>query len=410
MKNQYRIVIDLGGLDGLWPGAGLFRYVVDLIHALAELRLAGVQFFILGAFEEPIADLAQVFCGAKTGQFVYVPFRRATGIGSMLRDQLSLGLILARLRPDLCHCLHTAAPALAPCPLVVTIQDMMFELFPEYAAAVRSRPYRLFRWITRHRVARAICASFTTAADLHRLWRISRERLDVVYHGVRVFGGDDQPVSDRPENPILAGIHGSGSIVISPLNLEPRKNLVLLLEAYSWLLPRWPDAKLVLFGKGGWAPDREEKYAANLRRLGLAERVIQTGVLSDADLRWLYRHAAVFAFPTLYEGFGYPVLEAMTCGTPPVVRGLSSMAEVAGDAGVLVEPLTAMNFGNAILRLLSDDYRRRKLGEFSRQRARQFTSRRMAEQTYAVYMSVLSGRRGAFRQLQSGGLSCARHS
>lgn len=405
MNEECRIVLDLGGLDGLWPGAGLFRYVVDLVLALSELRPNGARFFVLGSFDQPIADLASVFSGAGAGQFEYVPFRRATGSGSMLRDQMSLSLALARLRADLCHCLHTVAPAVAPCPLVVTIHDMMYELFPEYAATVRSRPYRLFRWITRRRVARAICISRTTANDLHSLWQIPRERLEVVYHGSRVFGGDDRPAPEQPESPLLAGL-GSEPVVTSPLNLEPRKNLVTLLEAYAWLLSHRPDAQLVLFGKGGWAPDREARYAGDLRRLGLADRVIRPGFLSDADLRWLYRRAAVFAFPTLYEGFGYPVLEAMACGTPAVVRGCSSMAEVVGDTGALVEPLTAEAFGAAILELLSDEAQRSEQGKRARQRARQFTSQRMAEQTYAVYQSVLSPRRRGFAwQVQPTGLS-----
>lgn len=389
----------MGGLDSLWPGAGLFRYVVDLVNSLAELNPPGVKFFVLGSLEKPVVDLASVFIGTNANKFEYVHFRRSVGIGSLVRDQLALSIMLVYLAADLCHCLHTAAPILPVCPLVVTIQDLMYELFPDYSVAVKSRPYRLFRWIAQNRVARLICASRTTADDVHRLWRVNKNRLEVVYHGARVFG-IDHIFPDYPENPALSRL-GVSPVVTSPFNLEPRKNLLLLIEAYAWLIKRIPKVQLVLFGKGGWNSERENHYHAELMRLGLINCVIQTGTLSDSDLRWLYRRASVFAFPTLYEGFGYPILESMACGTPSVVRGCSSMAEIVGDTGLLVEPLTVEAYGTAILNLISDERRRCDFGKRAKQRSLHFTSRKMAEQTFAVYEEVLKNRRGPLARFAS---------
>ena len=378
-----RIVLDLGGLDQLRPGSGQFRYAVDLVRSLAE-REWPARFVVLGASSVPIDDLRPVF-DRGDGRWTYHPFPRSRGTASAYRDYARLALALLRIRADLCHCLHTRAPVVAPCPLVVTILDMMHELFPEYAEAVRSRPYRIFRWVVRRRARRAICISRTTASDLSRLWEIPRERLSVVYLGLRAFGASG---ACAPDNAVLRRL-GPGPIICSPLNLEPRKNLSTLLQAYATVLTRFPDARLVLFGKAGWAEDREERYRVLLRRLGLAGRVLETGVVSDADLWWLYRRSSLFAFPSLYEGFGYPVLEAMAAGACPVVRGCSAMAELAADAGVLVEPLTPETLAAALNGLLGDEPGRRALSRAAQKRAGQFTSARMAEETFAAYQTAL---------------------
>jgi glycosyltransferase involved in cell wall biosynthesis len=381
-----RIALDLGGLDQLRPGAGQYRYVVDLIHALRDLR-PPARFVVFGALPEPIDDLRPVFGPAdRAWEYVHVP--RATGRANYERDHVRLSAALARAGADLCHCLHYFVPALAPCPLVVTIQDMMYELFLGYEGAVTSRPYRVLRWLTRRRVRRAVCPSRTTADDLARLWGIPRRRIDVVPHGLRVFGtGADLP--GGPASEYLRSL-GEAPVVSSPLALEPRKNLTTLLEAFALIRPRFPAATLVLYGGGANRPaEREERYRADLARLGLTAPVVEPGMVSDADLWWLYRRSTLFVFPTLYEGFGYPALEAMAAGACPVVRGHSAMAEVVGEAGVQVEPLTPAALAEAMAGLLADEPRRRRLGEMARARAGLFTSERMARGTFATYTRAL---------------------
>src|SRR5262249_17486791 len=151
--------------------AGLYRYAVDLLHALHALA-PPARFIVLGGGRAPIEDLEPLF-GPGGGRWDYVALPRARGFAACYRDHIGLAAVLARVGADLCHCLHTFTPAAAPCPVVVTVQDLMFELFPEYAEAVRSRPYRLFRWCSRRRARRVICPSQTTADDLSRLWGIA---------------------------------------------------------------------------------------------------------------------------------------------------------------------------------------------------------------------------------------------
>ncbi len=378
-----RIALDLGGLDGLWLGAGLYRYAVDLVHALAALD-PPARFVVLGATPEPVPDLRPVFA-RPGGRWAYRPFARAAGFAAAYRDHARVAAALAAARADLCHCLGGFAPVVAPCPVVVTVHDLMYELFPEYAAAVRSRPYRLFRWAVRRRVRRAVCISRATAADLHRLWGVPVRAIDVVPHGLRAFCPG--AAAGRPENPALRGLP-AGPVISSPLNLEPRKNLGALLEAFARVRAAAP-ASLVLYGRAGWGDDRERAYRAHLARLGLTGVVVETGILSDPDLWWLYRRTSVFAFPSLYEGFGYPVVEAMAAGACPVVRGASAMAEVVGPAGVMVEPVTGETLAAAVAGLLADEPRRRALAAAAEARAGEFTARRMAGGTFATYTCAL---------------------
>jgi glycosyltransferase involved in cell wall biosynthesis len=377
-----RIAIDLAGLDRLWPGAGLFRYAVDLLHALHELA-PPARFIVLGDFPEPVGDLKPIFQNDEAA-WDYVHFPRATGFASSYRDHVRLSALLTRVRADLCHCLHMFAPVLAPCPVVVTIPDMMFELFPDYDGAVRSRPYKVFKWCTRRRVRRVICPSQTSADDLARLWGISRRRIDVVPHGLRIFHPDAGPTAASEK-----AVQTTESIISSPLNLEPRKNLISLLEAFAILHPRFPKVRLLLYGKGGWSAEREAKYRADLERLKLAGSVHETGVLSDPDLWSLYCRSTLFVLPTLYEGFGYPALEAMAAGTCCVVRGCSAMAEIVGPAGVQVEPFTPDGLAEAIASLLVDEPRRRRLAQEARRRAGLFGSERMARGTFNSYTRCL---------------------
>jgi glycosyltransferase involved in cell wall biosynthesis len=385
--SQPKIILDLGGLDQLWPGAGLFRYVVDLLHALRELD-SPARFTVFGANPEPIPDLLPVFQG-QARHWRYCHFRRSVGLAPEYRNHLRVARALFAHRADLYHCLHTFLPLFAPCPTVVTIQDLMFEMFADYQEAVRSRPYRLFRWGCRQRASRIIAASQSTADDLVRLWNLKPSRIEVVHHGLRVFQAQSALPVAGPVNQALQSL-GASPFLCSPFNLEPRKNLITLLEAFAKLpLPFSTACRLVLFGKGGWSEERDNRFRADLQRLGIAERVLLPGVLTDADLWWLYRKSSLFVFPTLYEGFGYPVLEAMAAGACVVVRGVSSMAEVIGEAGVKVEPLTPDTLAETMTALLRDDRRRNHYGQIARQRALGFSSKRMAENTFAVYRKTL---------------------
>ncbi len=181
--------------------------------------------------------------------------------------------------------------------------------------------------------------------------------------------------------------HGlEGPFVLAAGTLEPRKNLVGLMEAWAGLAD--PGAELVLVGPPGW--EMEE-----IVRRARADRVRLLGFVPDAELAALYASCAVFAYPSLYEGFGLPVLEAMACGAPVVTSDLSSLPEVAGDAALLVDPRDPAALGAALARLLADPAERSRLSAAGRARAATFTWERTARETLAVYDAVLDGRPAA---------------
>jgi glycosyltransferase involved in cell wall biosynthesis len=275
--------------------------------------------------------------------------------------------LLAWQKIDLLHSLHSFVPLRPGVPVVETVHDMMYEVFPEYANVVRSREYRLHRWAFRKWVKRAIAISETTARDLEKLWAWPAEKIDVVYHGQQ-FGEKAQSVKER--------------IVISPYNLEPRKNLVMLLGAVA-KLPA--DFDLILFGRAAVNEEREREFQAEVDRLGLRKRVKLTGFLSDGELTALYQRAAVFVFPSLYEGFGLPVLEAMAAGCCVIVHNESAMPEIVGDAGLLVD----MRDESALVNALSDEGLRTRMGKAAADRAREFGRERMARQTLESYRKSL---------------------
>ena len=165
--------------------------------------------------------------------------------------------------------------------------------------------------------------------------------------------------------------------------IEPRKNIPTLLLAFRQLLDDYHlDVNLVLAGRKGW---RIEEVFDTIEQLKLEDRAFCLGRVPTADLVWLYNTARVFAFPSFYEGFGLPPLEAMACGTPVVVSNVSSLPEVVGDAGLLIDPQEVDELTVALWRLMSDEELRKDLTEKGLLRARSFSYQKMARETLAVY-------------------------
>ena len=170
--------------------------------------------------------------------------------------------------------------------------------------------------------------------------------------------------------------------------LEPRKNVPHLLDAYARIAARFPDVPLVIAGKKGWF---YEAIFEKVKALKLEAQVRFPGYVPDADLPRLYGGARAFVYPSRYEGFGLPVLEAMQCGVPTITSNVSSMPEVAGEAALLVSPDDCGGLADAMTRLLTDDALAQDLSRRGLAQARQFTWERCARETRAVYQACLAG-------------------
>ena len=167
--------------------------------------------------------------------------------------------------------------------------------------------------------------------------------------------------------------------------VQPRKNLTRLIKSFAALEGKYPDTKLVIVGKKGWMYD--EIYSL-VKELGIADRIMFTGFIHDSDLPAVYKAAMVFAFPSLYEGFGFPLVEAMKCGIPVVTSATSSLAEVAEDAALLVDPTSEKEISEALDAYLSNPNLRDDYSQRGKMRANSFTWQLCAQKTMELYHNV----------------------
>lgn len=309
----------------------------------------------------------------------WLPVRAPTG--SLLRDV------------DVFHVGEFYFPPPGAVPYVATIHDVTPQLSPEHHMRLNRRlhEHRL-RWVERH-ANRIIVVSESTRRDLLRVSRISPEVVDLVYEarGHAGAGGSNDIVSDPA---VVLARYGLDRLpyVLMVGTLEPRKNHVRVIQAFGMLADRFPDLRLVLVGGWGWkcGPIRQAIESARVR-----DRIHVLGAVPAGDLTALYAGARVFAFPSLYEGFGIPLLEAMAAGVPILTSNISSMPEVAGDAALLVDPTSVEAIATGLERLHVDDVLRRRLARLGRERERGFTWARAAQETIATYRRALGVRESA---------------
>jgi glycosyltransferase involved in cell wall biosynthesis len=380
MAKPPRIAIDFSTFDRLTLGNGQYRYVVDLVTGLAEFQDA--RFVVLGSRRSPVPELAGILNGSRPNWKYYRlpswPFR-----GGDYAKRFFCWAAAKLLRIDVWHATGPFVVFPSPCPVVVTEHDMMQHLFNEYRECIERREYRRYRSMVQHEAAKVICISECTKRDLLRLFPMPQEGVEVVYHGTRFLRG----MSDCGPPAALAAI-GPGLWLASPYNLEPRKNLRNLLIAFHSLLRAIPDLMLVLYGRAAVTPEREDQFCSLVQELNLGANVIRTGYLTDEELSWVYRNCTVFAFPSLYEGFGLPVLEAMAEGACVLVRSNSAMSEIVGDAAVSTETNDAEGMATAIEALLHNPDRRMRLSQRARGQVQDFSIERMASRTFEVYQSA----------------------
>ena len=299
---------------------------------------------------------------------------RWTPFPAQLFERLSLRYELPRLEWltdfDVLFAPNFVPPPTRSRHLVLTVHDLAFRKFPETA------PLATRRWLARldravRQAAHVIVPSEATASDLMELYPVDRDRVTVIHHGV---DRDRIRPSSEDEVERVRRHHGvRGRYVLFLGGLEPRKNLPRLVRAYS----RVPgDAALVIAGASvSWNPEGREELERALSSLPAAarERVVLTGYLGMGDKVALLTGAEALVFPSLYEGFGFPLLEAMACGTPVLTSNTSSLPEVAGDAALLVDPLDEESIAHGVERLLEDAAFRRRLIDAGQRRVDRFT-------------------------------------
>jgi glycosyltransferase involved in cell wall biosynthesis len=293
---------------------------------------------------------------------------------------------LIRARPDLVHSLAFVSPFFAPCPAVVTVYDVSFKLFPERFLPAQRLYLSAFTAHSCRRARRVIAISQSTKADLVRVFGLPPEKIDVAYPGL---APEFAPLPAAEVEAFRARRGLPGRFILYLGTLEPRKNLGALIRAFAQVARGQPDLYLVLAGAKGWLYADLFKLTQDL---GLADRVFFPGFVPTEELPLWYNSATVFAYPSSYEGFGLPVIEALACGRPVVTSAVSSLPEAGGRAALLVSPEAPEALAEALARALTWGPAECALGLAQ---AAPFTWAATAAQTVRSYRRALGGEAGA---------------
>jgi glycosyltransferase involved in cell wall biosynthesis len=361
-----------------WRDYGIGTYVRNLVRHMARLDHESTYFLLCDRGDEAtLRDLAENFAPIVEDSKGY-----------SLAEHFSIPRQLRRLGADLFHSPHYVLPFFSRIPSVVTIHDCIHLLFPQYLPNRLAIHYA--RFMLRHAVHRStlvLTVSEASRADILRFYpEVEPARVRVVPNAI------DDAILTEPSPEESARVREryqiQGRFVLYAGNIKPHKNLDRLIQAFGQLKKGdgFDDVKLIIIG------DEIQRYGSLRRAVeteGIRQDVRFFGFVPDSTLGALYRMAHVFVFPSLYEGFGLPPLEAMACGTPVITSRLSSLPEVVGDAALLVDPYNVGEIAGALERVLCDQALHADLVTRGRARARLFSWDQSARAVLAVYREVL---------------------
>ncbi len=313
---------------------------------------------------------------------VTVPVAARNRVQWVLGEQLLLPRLAAQERIDLLHSLASTAPMRGRFARVVTIHDLIYARFPEAHAGIRDRGMRVLVPGAARRSDRVIADSQSTRQDLVELLRLAPDRIDVVPLGL----GAVRRVPPAPEATVRERLQlGDRDVVLSLSAKRPHKNLRALIDALAQVDER---ARPILV-LPGYPTEHEAELREHATARGLDEDVRFPAWVSAEELERLWMLACAFVFPSLYEGFGLPVLEAMARGVPVACSDASSLPEVAGDAALLFDPRSPAQIAAALSRLLTDAGMRERLAQRGHERVKQFSWERSARLTLDSYARAL---------------------
>jgi glycosyltransferase involved in cell wall biosynthesis len=357
--------------------AGNETYIGNLIKSLAEVD-GDNRYTLYLANAEAAARWRAEF----TRQYPNFVVRLLPPPTPLVRVPVALELEL-RLRPvDLLHVQFTA-PLFCPVPVIATIHDLAFEHMPETFTRRGSLQLKFTVRRTAKRAARIATVSEYSRQDLIRTYKLPPEKVVVTHNGIGpIFS--PQPASGDEAQKLRHCFGIERDFILAVGSLQPRKNLVRLIRAYAKLRNRKDgfNHQLVIVGRKLWLSN---EIFAEAKRQEWARDIILTGYVSDEDLPAFYRAARAFVYPSLFEGFGIPPLEAMACGTPVITSNTSSLPEVAGDAALLIDPYNEQDLANALISIVNDEKLRALLRERGFVQSKKFTWRNAAEKTLQLY-------------------------
>lgn len=374
-----RVLIDCTQITRTKAGVGV--YAENMVRELIRLE-SGISWFLLAQDDDPDFDLSRhnnvTLLRVNSRIFRRLPFR-------FLLEQFFIPLLALRYRIDVVHSLHYSFP-LVPmfAKKVVTIHDMTMFLMPDMHLPSKVRYFQFFIGAAARRADALSFVSHSSQEDFLKLFPQPAPSCSIVPLGKGSQFGPDLDPQRIKEVVRKYGIMQPFVLYLG--TIEPRKNLVRLTEAFSSLTKTHPSHSLVIAGMKGWM---YESLFELVRTLGLETRVVFTGFVSEEDKPYLIRGAEIFAYVSLYEGFGIPVLEALACGTPTLTSNTSSIPEITGDAALLIDPSNTQEIAAGLERLLGDAPLRDQLSVKSISQAARFSWSHTAADTLNVYRKAL---------------------
>lgn len=375
-----RVLIDCTQVTRKKAGVGV--YAENMVRELTRLE-SGIKWFLLVQDDDPDLDFSKcsnvTLIRVNNRVFRKLPFR-------FLLEQLFIPFLALRYGIDVVHSLHYSFPLLPMfAKKVVTIHDMTMFLMPDMHLPSKVRYFRFFTGAAARRADALSFDSHSSQKDFLKFFPQPVPSCNVVPLGK---GPQFRPDLDPQQIEDVVRKYGlTHPYILYIGTIEPRKNLVRLTQAFSTLTQAYPSHILVIAGMKGWMYDSLFELVGTL---GLENKVIFTGFVSEDDKPFLIRGAEVFAYPSLYEGFGIPVLEALACGTPTLTSNISSIPEITVDAALLVDPDSVPEIAAGLESLLGDASLRDELAAKSISQAARFSWSATAADTLSVYRKAVS--------------------
>jgi len=386
------------GVNGFFlgqPTTGSGQYTENLLRELLRLDTEN-QYVLFSPSVQRSAGGKQLEAVSRGlgGHVLATPFDKGSrNLAKLWFEQVSFPLACRRLGVDLAHVPYFASPLFPAVPTVVTVHDLIPLILPAYRGSPLVRLYTRLVTAAARKAQAIITVSQASQRDIVRCLHIPPERVHVTYEAA---GEAFQPVEDEAQLVAIRQKYALPERYLLYLGgFDQRKNLSTLLRAFALLVNKQQQVRLVIAGR---LPGRDSPLFPDSRRLvrelGLKERVIFTGWVPEEDKPALFSGATAFVFPSLYEGFGLPAVEALACGTPAIASNRSSLPEVVGEGGILVEPTDVGALAEAMEVLLADDTLRAELRQRALAQAAKFSWKQTALETLAVYRKAVGGRNG----------------
>ncbi|HEY1390470.1 MAG TPA: glycosyltransferase family 1 protein [Ktedonobacterales bacterium] len=362
-------------------------YVINLIRGLASLdpQAPATQYLLYSTHPERLNA-----CGPLPPSFAR---RRVAPATSALRITVGIPARVLADHVDVLHVTYIAPPAVSAA-VVATVHDISYELYPEtFSTRDCAILKTLVPWTIRH-AQQVITVSESSRRDIANQYNVDPEKIRVVYQSI---APSFRVLHDRAEVERVMARHGiTGGYLLAVGNLQPRKNLPRLVRAFAQAKRTGAyDGRLALVGKSMW---RESRIFQEIRQYGLESEVIATGYLPEEDVVALYNGADAFIYPSIYEGFGLPPLEAMACGCPVITGNTSSLPEVVGSAGIMLDPTAEEELTRAIVAMTTDAAVRDDCIRRGLERVQRFSASAAARDTLDVYYDAADRRHSSDRR------------